>query len=58
MMLERVTQEGGPIPTAFLKRKADDLCLIRQHSFHVCCVKAGIAYFCYLYHIVLSFLLV
>src|SRR6266566_4306284 len=57
MMIERVTQVGGPIPAAFLKRKADDLCVIRQHSFHMCCVEAGIAYFCYLYHVVLSSLL-
>src|SRR5713101_8532501 len=54
MMIERVTQVGGPIPAAFLKRTADDLCVIRQHSFHVCCIEAGIAYFCYLYHVVLS----
>src|SRR5947209_13620581 len=58
MMIERVTQVGGPIPAAFLKRKADDLGVIRQHSFHVCCVEAGIAYFCYLYHVVLSSLFV
>src|SRR5947209_18184804 len=58
MMIERVTQVGGPIPAAFLKRKADDLCVIGQHSFHVCCVEAGIAYFCYLYHVVLSSLFV
>src|SRR6266566_5545948 len=47
MMIERVTQVSGPIPAAFLKRKADDLCVIRQHSFHMCGVEAGIAYFCY-----------
>src|SRR5437660_5306290 len=57
MMIERVTQVGGPIPAAFLKCKADDLCVIRQHSFHMRCVEAGIAYFCYLYHVVLSSLL-
>src|SRR5229473_3583991 len=57
MMIERVTQVGGPIPAAFLKRKANDLCVIRQHSFHMCCVEAGIAYFCYLNHVVLSSLL-
>ena len=53
-MIERVTQIGGPIPVAFFKRKAHDLCVIGQHSFHVCCVEASIAYFCYLYHVELS----
>src|SRR6266496_6310906 len=57
MMIKRVTQVGGSIPAAFLKRQADDLCVIGQHSFHMCCVEVGIAYFCYLYHVVLSSLL-
>src|SRR5947209_20545875 len=56
MMIKRVAQVGGPIPAAFFKRKANDLCVIGQHSFHMCGVEAGIANFCYLYHIVLSFL--
>ncbi len=54
MMIERVAQVGASISAAFLKRKADDLGVICQHSFHVCCVEAGIAYFCYLYHVELS----
>jgi len=54
MMIERVTQVCGPTLAAFLKRQANDFCVIRQHCFHLCCVEAGIAYFCYLYHIVLS----
>src|SRR5438045_39951 len=56
MMIERVTQIGGPITAAFLKRKADDLCVIRQHSFHMWCVEASIAYFCNPYHFILSYL--
>src|SRR5437588_5838835 len=56
MMIERVTQVGGSIPTAFLKCKADDLCVIGQHIFHMWCVEAGIAYFCNLYHVILSYL--
>jgi hypothetical protein len=54
MMIERVAQVGGPIPAAFLNRTADDLGVIRQHSFHMCGVEASIAYFCYLYHVELS----
>src|SRR5438132_14077050 len=57
IMYYSLTQVGAPIPAAILKRKADDLCVIGQHSFHMCGVEAGIAYFCYLYHVVLSSLL-
>ena len=57
MMIERVAQVGGSILAAFLKRKADDLCVIRQHGLYMCGVKASVAYFCYLYHVELSSLL-